>query len=112
MAKPVILPETDPPKKRGQFVKGDPRINRKGRPRNFDALRELAQHIAHEKVKGTAWSRVELILRHWASSDKAELQRAFIDIAYGKVKDELELSGALDVTSKIIRVRDVVSDAN
>jgi hypothetical protein len=29
------------------FAKGDKRINRKGRPKTFDALRQLAQTIAH-----------------------------------------------------------------
>ncbi len=36
------------PKKSGRFTKGDPRINRNGRPKSFDALRALAQEIAHE----------------------------------------------------------------
>ena len=30
------------------FIKGDPRINRDGRPKNFDALRELAREIGYE----------------------------------------------------------------
>ena len=39
------------PKQLKPFVKGDPRINRKGRPKSFDALRSLAQEIAHEAAK-------------------------------------------------------------
>jgi len=83
------------------FVKGDPRINRKGRPKNFDALRSLAKMIANEKIEGKSpegesvvMSRVELILRSWAASKgNWQLQKQFMEIAYGKVKDEIELSG-------------------
>ena len=85
---------TDKP---GTFKKGDPRINRKGRPKNFDALRALAKVIANEKVQTkdgqTVMSRVELILRQWAASGNWQLQKQFIEVAYGKVKDELELTG-------------------
>lgn len=76
------------------FVKGDPRINRKGRPRNFDALRELAQQIAHEKiteVNGHGATVAEMILRKWASSNNPKLQRAFIEVAFGKVPDNINV---------------------
>ena len=79
------------------FVKGDPRINRKGRPKNFDALRALAQSIANEpitEVNGHKATVAEMILRKWASSQNALLQRAFIEVAYGKVPDKVELTGA------------------
>ena len=84
------------------FKKGDPRINRKGRPKSFDALRALGQQIAHEAAKdgstpivieGRIVTVAEAILRQWATSKNPQLQRAFIEICFGKVPD------ALDVTS-------------
>jgi len=83
------------------FRKGDPRINRKGRPRSFDALRTLAQQIAHEEarsggapvvVEGHKATVAEMILRQWAASKNPQLQRAFIEIAFGKVPDALDLT--------------------
>jgi len=83
------------PPNKGQFKKGDARINRKGRPRSFDALRELAQQIANEPIVSadgqTKMSRVEMVMRSWALSKNYQLQRAFIEIAYGKVPDELDI---------------------
>lgn len=84
-------------KRPGQFAKGDPRINRKGRPKTFDALRNLAQEIAHEVaasgdkplvISGHYVTVAEAILRKWALSPNPQLQRAFIEIAFGKVPDE------------------------
>lgn len=85
------------------FVKGDKRINRNGRPKSFDALRELAQGISHEVVEVRAaggevmtLTVAEAILRQWANSKNPQLQRAFIEIAFGKAPDNLQV----DVTSK------------
>ena len=81
---------------------GDPRINRKGRPKSFDALRELAQQIAHEEalssgqpvvINGHTATVAEMILRQWAASKNPQLARAFIEIAFGKVPDEVRLTG-------------------
>ena len=85
------------------FTKGDPRINRKGRPKSFDALRELAQEISHEKAQndgkplvigGHAVTVAEAIMRKWASSKDPRLQQAFIEVAYGKAMQRSELTGA------------------
>lgn len=82
------------------FTKNDPRINRKGRPRNFDALRALAQQIAHETatkageplvIDGHVATVTEMILRQWASSKDPRLVQAFIQYAYGKVPDNVDI---------------------
>ena len=72
----------------GQFVKGDKRINRKGRPKSFDAVRALAQQIAHE-VTESGWTQVESILRKLAQDDP----KHFLEIAFGKVPTPLQHSG-------------------
>lgn len=85
------------------FKKKDPRINRKGRPKTFDALRTLAQQIAHEVattksgdelvISGRKVTVAEAILRKWASSGNSKLQQQFIEVAFGKVPNAIEISG-------------------
>jgi len=83
------------------FTKGyDPRRNRKGRPKSFDALRALAQQIAREEVQmtdGTYMTRAELILRAWTVDKNPLYQKAFLEIAYGKVPDKIDLGGNVAV---------------
>ena len=96
------------PANKGQFKKGDKRINRKGRPKSFDALRELARQIGHEivEVRGLdgivhRYTVTEAIMRQWASNSKnPKLQEVFIQIAYGKVPDAINLN--VDKPIKII----------
>jgi len=89
------------------FKKGDPRINRKGRPKNFDALRELTQSLAHGLAMGKDGPIVtdghlvtvtEAILRQWASSKNPKLQQAFLEYAYGKPSIAIEHSGRINVS--------------
>lgn len=92
---------------RGTFQKGDPRINRKGRPIDFLGARALAQQIAHEiaKVKNGEGEEVEVIidghyvtvaesvLRSWANSGDPKLSTAFMEWAFGKVPSVTEVTG-------------------
>ncbi len=96
----------------GTFKKGDPRINRKGRPKSFDALRELARAIAHEEatsnkapvvINGKKATITEMILRQWAASKNPVLQKSFMEIAFGKVPDRREITGK-DGDSLTIRI--------
>jgi hypothetical protein len=98
------------------FKKGDPRINRKGRPCDFDGLRELGKQIAHEVaqaggddivIAGHRVTVAEAILRQWAASKNPQLQKGFLEVAFGKVPDKIEVSGE-DGTPFILKVlRDV-----
>jgi hypothetical protein len=107
------------------FTKGDPRINRKGRPVNFDALRALSVQIAHEvatgKDKATGESVpvvidghkctvAEMILRQWAKSGDWQRQKGFIEIAFGKVPDKVELTGAEGGPIEYARLTDAELD--
>lgn len=76
------------------FVKGDTRINRKGRPKSFDQLRALAQKISHEPIKpGGSMTAAEAILRTMAIENPAR----FIEIAFGKVPDITENKGKVEI---------------
>lgn len=85
----------------GTFQAGDARINRAGRPKNFTALRKLAQQIALEPVllkdglpvtiNGKQVTNIERILREWARSGNGKMQAQFVEVAYGKVPTEIIL---------------------
>jgi hypothetical protein len=78
------------------FVKGDPRINRKGRPKSFDALRKLAVQIAGEQAGETELTRVQLMLKAMASSKNPRDRELFLAYAYGKPRTEVDVTSGGD----------------
>lgn len=103
------------------FTKNDPRINRNGRPKSFDALRKLAQQIAHEVAKvngvevvidGHKVTVAEAILRQWATSSDARLQQAFMEYAFGKPPQTTNVQlDASAITAKLVDYRAGITEA-
>jgi hypothetical protein len=78
------------------FDKRPQAINRKGRPKSFDALRALAIRLSHEETTsedGEIVTNIEKIMREWISDPRN--QEKFVQYAFGKVPDKVELSGAV-----------------
>lgn len=71
------------------FGKGDPRINRGGRPKKADIMRELAKKVCYEPVDLStdpdARNHVQAILREWMTSGDFRKQLAVMQYAFGKV---------------------------
>ena len=94
------------------FKKGDPRINRDGRPKNSTDLSALFRRIGAEVATkkdgspligpdGKPMTVLEAIARQWAQSPRQ--QADFVDRAYGKV------ATPVDVTSKGERITGYVA---
>ena len=88
------------------FQKGDKRINRKGKPKDFLALRKLAQQISAEALTagdGETVTRIEALLRVMSSSKNPADRALFLAYAFGKPKDEVDVtSGGNALTVQII----------
>lgn len=97
---PVQAETTPPPKKKHggienlrPFTKGDPRINRLGRPKSYEKLRELAQEIAGDRTKDENGETIIIAMFKAMSKSKNPADRKlFLEYAYGKVKEELDIT--------------------
>jgi hypothetical protein len=95
------------------FVKGDPRCSRKGRPKSFDKLRALAIEMASEQavdkngqpilIHGKPVTNAQLVLYQWLTDKK--YQKDFIEVAFGKVPDKVDVNadGSITITVKYER---------
>jgi hypothetical protein len=108
------------PTGKGGFRTRKHQINKNGRPKSFDALRTLAQEIAHEVaqskeqdviINGKKATITEVILRQWAQSKNPKLQQQFIEVTYGKVPTPVEHTGK-DGNAITIRVEYANADTD
>ena len=86
-------------RKPGTFTKADARINRKGRPKSFDAWRSLTVEVLREPAKdkngneiiidGHIATNAEMIARTWLKDPKRQL--SLIEAAYGKVPQPVDI---------------------
>jgi len=71
------------------FTADDPRINRNGRPRDYEELRKLVRKVGYEEVvvneDGTTMTMIESIVRDWMTSKSFRKQLAAIQYGFGKV---------------------------
>lgn len=80
------------------------KANRKGRPKSFDALRKLAQQIAAEELQSTdgdTITRIEALLRVMSTSRNPADRKTFLEYAYGKPKDEVDITSGGDKITEI-----------
>lgn len=97
-------------KQRGKpFVKGDSRINKNGRPKAFDFIRELAQKIGNEvepviRGKLNTLTNAEIVLRQLMMHDGAK----FIEVAYGKTPQSIELDANVGIGPSYESVREAI----
>ena len=83
------MPGYKKPPKSGQFVKGDPRINRSGRPKKLDILREIFEKKGNEDIDNFMLPNtncIEAIADDWLNSSDYKKQRAALEIIFGKLE--------------------------
>ncbi|MFA5416942.1 MAG: hypothetical protein WC341_00650 [Bacteroidales bacterium] len=117
---PIKIVPADPPKRviGVPFEKGDKRINRRGRPKTFEALRKTAIKMLNESIKSSDGkidiSHLELILKDWLNSQNFQKQQAIIHTAYGKVPDSVQMTVDLKALSdaqlrRLAKGEDIIS---
>jgi len=94
------------------FTADDPRINRNGRPRDYEELRKLVRKVGYEEVvvneDGSTMTMIESIVRDWMTSKSFRKQLAAIQYGFGKVPEKLEVER--NASKIVIRSTEVDED--
>jgi hypothetical protein len=75
----------------GGFTKGDPRINRKGRPPRWDRLQTFLDKFGEEKTDEGKTRDEDAVYRLWKNYPEK-----YIEYRYGKPTDHIDLQGQVD----------------
>lgn len=91
---------------KGGFHKGDPRINRKGRPKSFDKLRSLTLDMLTQPaydlderpviIDGKHATNIEVIVYQCIRSRDWRRLQYILEVAYGKTPDTLDIDARLN----------------
>jgi hypothetical protein len=96
----------NPPK---PFVKGDPRINRKGRPKIGQSFAEYVRDFmeAEDEKKGTIVAEMMEIAVKKARQGQFQFWEQLVNRAYGKVPDKVEVSKEDDIDLSLLPDEDL-----
>ena len=86
------------------FVKGDIRINRKGRIDNFAKFRKLALKIGNEPLTDSEEIIFSDLLRKMAKSKNPADRALYLAYAVGKPREEVDVTSAGQAIATIIKI--------
>lgn len=94
-------------RKPGTFVKGDPRINRKGRPPKIDQLQRDLKELASETVEyelksgetitTSRYMAILLNIIEGALSGDPQDKKLYLEYMFGKPMQPVEVGGTLEI---------------
>jgi len=92
----------------GKFEKGDPRINRKGRPKKGESITEILQKLLDKKNSSGQLRRADIAERLIELAENGDLPalKYLIDRIDGKPRESIELKdGSVD-----LQLREILND--
>ncbi len=91
------------------FVKGDPRINRKGRPKKGETFAEYVRNFmeAEDEAKGTIVAEMMQIAVKRARMGQFQFWEQLVNRAYGKVPDKVEINKDDDIDLSLLPKEDL-----
>lgn len=103
----------EPRKKHSQlkpFVKGDPRINRKGAPKKIVKLQNLLEAVfgieidTPEEIKKSSVAKILKAMEKGALKGNMHAANSLLDRLYGRPKQSVEVSGTLEAREEVSKL--------
>lgn len=93
-----------------KFVKGDPRINRKGPPKKIVRLQNLLEVVfgieveSPDEIKKSDVGKILAAMTKAAKKGNVHAANSLLDRMYGKPKQSVEVSGALEAREEVSKL--------